>query len=317
MSSPQKIPILGWNGWVGRLIDGYGRQQKWWWAGLVAFLLAWVSFDIGQLVARADILSGAQNVKGTISIAEAVEKSDKGDGGRLIILSTTSARFVDVSGVSWEIPDFAKTASQGDMDKMKANGVVFDGSFNLSVRPVKTKPSDLLFATLSDLVIKLMFFGFYAFILYFIIRHFKNSSGHRFKKITNEHTSVKINDVAGYDGVKQELLEVVDYLRNPERFERLGARPPKGVLLYGPPGTGKTLLAKAVAGEAAASFFEQSASSFVQVYAGEGAKAVRKLFEEARKSLPAVIFIDEIDAVGASRSGASHDERVQDRKSVV
>src|SRR5438105_8344253 len=119
----------------------------------------------------------------------------------------------------------------------------------------------------------------------------------------NSGSSVSWNDVAGVEEVRAELMEVVDFLRHPKRFERLGARVPKGILLYGPPGTGKTLLAKAVAHESGAAFFSQSASAFVEMFAGLGAARIRKLFDEARKHAPAIVFIDELDAVGAQRSG--------------
>jgi cell division protease FtsH len=111
------------------------------------------------------------------------------------------------------------------------------------------------------------------------------------------------DDVAGVEEVRAELMEVVDFLRDPKRFERLGAKVPKGLLLYGPPGTGKTLLAKAVAHESGANFYSASASSFVEMFAGLGAARIRKLFAEARKNAPAIVFIDELDAVGAQRSG--------------
>jgi len=116
-------------------------------------------------------------------------------------------------------------------------------------------------------------------------------------------SSVTWDEVAGLEEVKAELQEVVDFLRDPKRFERLGARVPKGILLYGPPGTGKTLLAKAVANESGASFYSQSASAFVEMFAGLGAARIRKLFNEARKHAPAIVFIDELDAVGAARTG--------------
>jgi cell division protease FtsH len=122
------------------------------------------------------------------------------------------------------------------------------------------------------------------------------------KTITSDST-VTWDDVAGLDEAKEELHEVVDFLRDPVRFGRLGARVPKGILLYGPPGTGKTLLAKAIASEAGARFYAQSASAFVEMFAGLGAARIRKLFEEARKNAPAIVFIDELDAVGAQRTG--------------
>jgi cell division protease FtsH len=110
-------------------------------------------------------------------------------------------------------------------------------------------------------------------------------------------------DVAGVEEVRAELMEVVEFLREPKRFERLGASVPKGLLLYGPPGTGKTLLARAVAHESGANFYSASASSFVEMFAGLGAARIRKLFAEARKHAPAIVFIDELDAVGAQRTG--------------
>jgi cell division protease FtsH len=116
-------------------------------------------------------------------------------------------------------------------------------------------------------------------------------------------TLVSFEDVAGVEEAKDELREVVDFLRDPKRFERLGARVPKGILLYGPPGTGKTLLAKAVAQASGAAFYSQSASSFVEMFAGLGASRIRRLFGEARKHAPAIVFIDELDAVGAARTG--------------
>jgi cell division protease FtsH len=122
-------------------------------------------------------------------------------------------------------------------------------------------------------------------------------------KTVTSTTKVSWADVAGLEEAKGELEEVVDFLREPGRFEQLGARVPKGILLYGPPGTGKTLLAKAIASEAGAKFYMQSASAFVEMFAGLGAARIRKLFEEARKNAPAIVFIDELDAVGTARSG--------------
>jgi cell division protease FtsH len=117
-------------------------------------------------------------------------------------------------------------------------------------------------------------------------------------------SSVSWEDIAGVDEAASELQEVVDFLQHPRRFARLGARVPKGILLYGPPGTGKTLLAKAVAHASGANFYSQSASAFVEMFAGLGAARIRKLFEKARKNAPAIVFIDELDAVGTRRTGS-------------
>jgi cell division protease FtsH len=125
-------------------------------------------------------------------------------------------------------------------------------------------------------------------------------------------SSVTWADVAGLDEAKAELQEIVDFLRDPDHFEALGARVPKGILFHGPPGTGKTLAAKAVANESGARFYAQSASAFVEMFAGLGAARIRKLFDEARKNAPAIVFIDELDAVGMARSGSSFN-REQDQ----
>ncbi|MGH2876585.1 MAG: ATP-dependent metallopeptidase FtsH/Yme1/Tma family protein [Solirubrobacteraceae bacterium] len=120
-------------------------------------------------------------------------------------------------------------------------------------------------------------------------------------------------DIAGVDEAKEELREIVDYLRNPKRFKRLGAEVPSGILLHGPPGTGKTLLAKAVAHESGATFFFQSASSFVEMFAGLGSARIRRLFRAARRHAPAIVFIDELDAVGMTRSGGTGGDREYDQ----
>ncbi len=136
----------------------------------------------------------------------------------------------------------------------------------------------------------------------------------RAKLSTDEKKKVTFNDVAGADEEKEELAEIVEYLKMPKKFIELGARMPKGVLLVGPPGTGKTLLAKAVSGEAGVPFFSISGSDFVEMFVGVGASRVRDLFDQAKKSSPCIVFIDEIDAVGRHRGaglGGGHDEREQ------
>ncbi len=135
------------------------------------------------------------------------------------------------------------------------------------------------------------------------------------KLVSAEKPKIKFDDVAGNDEAKEEVVEVVDFLKNPDRYVLLGAKIPKGVLLVGPPGTGKTLLAKAVAGEASVPFFSVSGSSFIEMFVGVGASRVRDLFENAKKDAPSIIFIDEIDAIGKSRAAGGmiggNDEREQ------
>ncbi|HRW03943.1 MAG TPA: ATP-dependent zinc metalloprotease FtsH [Caldilineaceae bacterium] len=136
----------------------------------------------------------------------------------------------------------------------------------------------------------------------------------RARMFTGDRPTITFTDVAGNDEAKQELQEVVEFLKEPEKFAALGARIPKGVLLVGPPGTGKTLMAKAVSGEAGVPFFSISGSEFVEMFVGVGASRVRDLFEQAKKNSPCIIFVDEIDAVGRHRGaglGGSHDEREQ------
>ncbi|MDP1770011.1 MAG: ATP-dependent metallopeptidase FtsH/Yme1/Tma family protein [Nitrospira sp.] len=136
----------------------------------------------------------------------------------------------------------------------------------------------------------------------------------RARLLTEERKKVMFSDVAGVDEAKEEVLEIIEFLKDPRRFQKLGGRIPKGVLIVGPPGTGKTLLAKAIAGEASVPFFSISGSDFVEMFVGVGASRVRDLFEQGKKHAPCIIFIDEIDAVGRLRGaglGGGHDEREQ------
>lgn len=159
-------------------------------------------------------------------------------------------------------------------------------------------------------------------IMYFLFMRTQGGQGgamqfgqSRAKKYGKENrVTTKFPDVAGHEEAKRELVEVVDFLKNPEKYAQIGAEIPKGVLLVGPPGTGKTLLARAIAGEADVPFFSVSASEFMEMFVGVGASRVRTLFEDARKSAPAIMFIDEIDSIGRKRGGGiggGHDEREQ------
>jgi cell division protease FtsH len=162
---------------------------------------------------------------------------------------------------------------------------------------------------------------FFGAVLIFMMRQAQGSSSQTFsfgkskaKLFDNTNPTVKFDDVAGVDEAKEELEEVVEFLKSPDKFLQLGAKIPRGVLLMGPPGVGKTLLARAVSGEAQVPFFSISGSEFVEMFVGVGASRVRDLFEQARKNSPCIIFIDEIDAVGRQRGaglGGGHDEREQ------
>ena len=155
----------------------------------------------------------------------------------------------------------------------------------------------------------------------FFMRQMQSGSGRamgfgksRAKLLTERHGRVTFEDVAGVDEAKADLEEIVEFLRDPQKFQRLGGRIPRGCLLVGPPGTGKTLIARAVAGEANVPFFTISGSDFVEMFVGVGASRVRDMFEQAKKNAPCIIFIDEIDAVGRHRGaglGGGNDEREQ------
>ena len=155
----------------------------------------------------------------------------------------------------------------------------------------------------------------------FFMRQMQSGSGRamgfgksRAKLLTERHGRVTFEDVAGVDEAKDDLQEIVEFLRDPQKFQRLGGRIPRGALLVGPPGTGKTLLARAIAGEANVPFFTISGSDFVEMFVGVGASRVRDMFEQAKKNAPCIIFIDEIDAVGRHRGaglGGGNDEREQ------
>jgi cell division protease FtsH len=217
--------------------------------------------------------------------------------------STASTRFVT------EIPSFADTNQLSRL--LQQHGVV-----------VNAKPLD----TGGPLWERLLLgFGPTIVLLVLLVWLFRRMSGSRTagalgraraRRYTPGRETVTFADVAGIDEAKQELTEIVDFLRDPEKYRRLGGRIPRGVLLSGPPGTGKTLLARAVAGEAGAPFFSMSASEFVEAIVGVGASRVRDLFGQAKKESPAIVFIDELDAVGRARStaggyGGGSDEREQ------
>jgi cell division protease FtsH len=170
-----------------------------------------------------------------------------------------------------------------------------------------------------SLVVNMVPFLLMALLLVFLLRQAQSggsqalSFGRSRAKLQSENRpKVTFNDVAGVEEAKEELGEVVEFLKYPKKFQALGARIPKGVLLLGPPGSGKTLLARAIAGEAGVPFFSISGSDFVEMFVGVGASRVRDLFEQAKKSAPCIVFIDEIDAVGRQRGaglGGGHDER--------
>ena len=215
------------------------------------------------------------------------------DGGRYTKVYTTN--------------NYPWTIAGDDMEVLKRNGVVIDCS----------DPNEGSF--LSSLIMPLLMLGVGVLAIMFLMRSVNgaNKGAMDFGKTkarVNHNIKVRFADVAGAEEEKEELQEIVEFLKNPRKFSALGARIPKGVLLVGPPGTGKTLFAKAVAGEANVPFFSISGSDFVEMFVGVGASRVRDLFAMAKKSMPCIVFIDEIDAVGRQRGaglGGGNDEREQ------
>ena len=212
-------------------------------------------------------------------------------------------------------------APQGSKTVVIANRVepqLADQLNKYDVKYTRVRQSTFVRDLLSWIVPALVFFG----VWYLLARRMSQGLGGGFMSIgksrakiyVENKTGVTFADVAGVDEAKQELQEVVEFLKDPKKYSRLGARIPKGVLLVGPPGTGKTLLARAVAGEAGVSFFSISGSEFVEMFVGVGAARVRDLFEQARGKAPAIIFIDELDALGRARGAGpfgGHDEKEQ------
>lgn len=205
------------------------------------------------------------------------------------------------------------------IDQLKALGVTADqlNSNNLSIE-VKPPSTWLGIATALGYILP---FIILAGVFWFVFRQAQGSNNaamsfgkSRARMFTGDHPTVTFDDIAGVEEAKEELWEVVEFLREPEKFIALGARIPKGVLLVGAPGTGKTLMAKAVSGEAGVPFFSISGSEFVEMFVGVGASRVRDLFDQAKRHSPCIVFVDEIDAVGRQRGaglGGSHDEREQ------
>src|ERR1035441_1671134 len=227
----------------------------------------------------------------------------------------------------------SNTVATGDQTNGKSYTTVIPGgptttlSQQLTVDGVQSVDASPPSSGLGSVLLELLIFLLPLILILYVFRRMSRASGgaaglqgvlgvgrSRAKVFDAERPQTKFGDVAGYEGVKSEIVEVVDFLRSPDRYTRAGAMAPRGVLMIGPPGTGKTLLARAVAGEASVPFFSVTGSSFVEMFVGVGAARVRDLFAEARKRAPAIIFIDEIDAIGQRRGGAmvvANDEREQ------
>ncbi|MFN8404469.1 MAG: ATP-dependent zinc metalloprotease FtsH [Anaerolineales bacterium] len=254
----------------------------------------------------------------SLTINQLADDIKLGKISRVVINDDDSLRVVYTSGSEQEAEAY-KEAGSTLVEQLIALGVSQEQLSPTKVK-IEVKPpsqwASFLTSALYILPVLLM-----AGFLWFVFRQAQGSNNaamsfgkSRARMFSGEHPTVTFQDVAGAEESKQELAEVVEFLKEPQKFIQLGARIPKGVLLVGPPGTGKTLLAKAVSGEAGVPFFSISGSEFVEMFVGVGASRVRDLFDQAKRHSPCIVFVDEIDAVGRQRGaglGGSHDEREQ------
>ncbi|MFH1184578.1 MAG: ATP-dependent zinc metalloprotease FtsH [Chloroflexota bacterium] len=251
-----------------------------------------------------------------LTINEVADAIQAGSVARVIIQDDDTIKIVYKSGQEGESH---KESTATLVDQLVSLGVQPAQLASESIK-IEVKPPSQWAGILSSLLYILPVI-FMAGVLWFIFRQAQGSNNaamafgkSRARMFSGEHPTVTFEDVAGVEESKQELAEVVEFLKEPQKFIQLGARIPKGVLLVGPPGTGKTLLAKAVSGEAGVPFFSISGSEFVEMFVGVGASRVRDLFDQAKRHSPCIVFVDEIDAVGRQRGaglGGSHDEREQ------
>jgi cell division protease FtsH len=257
--------------------------------------------------------------KESLTINEVALAVQKGEVARIVIESNDTIRVVYKDG----------TSEEGVESRKESDATLVEQLGNLGVTTEQLAPENVVIEVSAPSVWTGVLSGaFYILpvllmggVLWFIFRQAQGSNNaamsfgkSRARMFSGEHPTVTFADVAGIEESKQELSEIVEFLKEPQKFIQLGARIPKGVLLVGPPGTGKTLLAKAVSGEAGVPFFSISGSEFVEMFVGVGASRVRDLFDQAKRHSPCIIFVDEIDAVGRQRGaglGGSHDEREQ------
>ena len=219
---------------------------------------------------------------------------------------------IDADTLTFERQDGKQFESIAPQGYVAGNPTFVSGLAERGIRVDVTRVKASRVSSLGALALGLIFFGFAGLLLYRVVTG-RVPTLEKAHTIDPEAVTVTFKDVAGVDEAKDEVQEIVDFLKDPTRFAAIGGRIPRGILLVGPPGTGKTLLARSMAGEAGVPFISASGSDFVEMYAGVGASRVRKLFKEARRHNACIIFIDELDAVGRSRGGnsLSHEEREQ------
>ena len=276
-------------------------------------LLIWVGVLFGLVLFVQMIDGGARPAPGqAIAYSDFIKQVDQGSVRGVTMATTTTGGGAAISGKLANGQAFRTTAPADAKvsDRLIAKGV--------AVQVKAEEPTSLLMALLLNSLPFMLILG----VSFFVFRQMQKNSGSgamgfgksRARMLTQKEGRVTFQDVAGIDEAREELEEIVEYLKDPGKFARLGGKIPKGALLVGSPGTGKTLLARAIAGEAGVPFFTISGSDFVEMFVGVGASRVRDMFEQAKKSAPCIVFIDEIDAVGRHRGaglGNGNDEREQ------
>ncbi len=260
------------------------------------------------------------NIK-ELNVSEVIVAAQQGDISNGIIKSDSSG------GKDWTIISGKLKENDGQLVDFRAAGRVPDSSFRelqatgaFTERPAGTVWQQVLIGLLPFVVIIGLLYFLFVRQIRMAGRGALNFGKSRAKMLTRDRDRLTFSDVAGCDEAKEEVHEIVDFLKDPKKFQKVGGRIPKGILMVGPPGTGKTLLAKAIAGEADVPFFTISGSDFVEMFVGVGASRVRDMFEQGRKNAPCLIFIDEIDAVGRQRGaglGGGNDEREQTLNSLL
>ncbi len=291
------------------------------WLGIFAVIFAlWASY------------SPQQHARKRIPVNQVLAAAERGEVEDLVVKAEPSGgpEWYSVSG-SMKNPAAEKgDPNQPKVFRFEAQGRLTDERFNKLVthqngakveeRPASTFLADFLMGILPFLIIIGLIYFLFVRQLRMAGRGAMSFGKSRAKMLTRDREKVTFKEVAGCEEAKEEVQEIVEFLKDPKKFQRIGGRVPKGVLMVGPPGTGKTLLARAVAGEADVPFFSISGSDFVEMFVGVGAARVRDMFEQGRKNAPCIIFIDEIDAVGRQRGaglGGGNDEREQTLNSLL
>lgn len=279
-------------------------------SSVFVYLLLIVALGVMVYLAFQDKASDAE----PLTLSKVAQQVQEGKVSRIVIEEEDVIRVIMPGGMEMESRIEPDTTL---VEQLRSFGVT---SEQLAKVDIEVKAPSA-WANIGTLLVYVLPFLLMGGVLWFIFRQAQGSNNaamsfgkSRARMFSGEHPTVTFGDVAGADEAKQELAEVVEFLKEPQKFIQLGAKIPKGVLLVGPPGTGKTLMAKAVSGEAGVPFFSISGSEFVEMFVGVGASRVRDLFDQARRHSPCIIFVDEIDAVGRQRGaglGGSHDEREQ------